>query len=60
MSGHYLSSDAVATAWQRFALWGLARFGWPVNFAPVPGPRGIVIVYPHTSNRDFFIGLFAK
>jgi 1-acyl-sn-glycerol-3-phosphate acyltransferase len=40
--------------------WLLARFGWHVDFAPLPGPRGILIVYPHTSNWDFILGLLAK
>lgn len=34
--------------------------GWRVDFAPLPGPRGIVIVYPHTSNWDFIVGILAK
>jgi 1-acyl-sn-glycerol-3-phosphate acyltransferase len=38
----------------------LAIFGWKVRFDGVPGPRGIAIVYPHTSNWDFVIGLLAK
>jgi 1-acyl-sn-glycerol-3-phosphate acyltransferase len=40
--------------------WLLARFGWQVDFNPLPGPRGILIVYPHTSNWDFILGLLAK
>ena len=35
-------------------------FGWTVRFDGLPGPRGIAIVYPHTSNWDFVIGLLAK
>ena len=45
---------------QRLALRLLALIGWRVNFAPLPGPRGVVIFYPHTSNWDFIIGLLAK
>jgi 1-acyl-sn-glycerol-3-phosphate acyltransferase len=44
----------------RFSRWLLARFGWQVDFAGLPGPKGILIVYPHTSNWDFVIGLLAK
>lgn len=40
--------------------WLLARFGWQVDYRGLPGPKGIVIVYPHTSNWDFIIGLLAK
>ncbi len=46
-------------------LAGIARatlraFGWRVEYVEPPGPRGIIIVYPHTSNWDFVIGLLAK
>ena len=44
----------------RFARWLLARFGWQVDYEGLPGPKGILIVYPHTSNWDFVIGLLAK
>ena len=45
---------------QAFARWMLARLGWSLDFNGLPGPRGILIVYPHTSNWDFIIGLLAK
>jgi 1-acyl-sn-glycerol-3-phosphate acyltransferase len=38
----------------------LALFGWHVRFDGLPGPKGVAIVYPHTSNWDFIIGLLAK
>jgi 1-acyl-sn-glycerol-3-phosphate acyltransferase len=38
----------------------LALFGWRVLFDGLPGPKGVAIVYPHTSNWDFVIGLLAK
>jgi len=38
----------------------LRMAGWRVEYVPPPAPRGIIIVYPHTSNWDFVIGLFAK
>jgi 1-acyl-sn-glycerol-3-phosphate acyltransferase len=38
----------------------LAFAGWRVIFNGVPAPKGIVIVYPHTSNWDFVLGLLAK
>lgn len=60
MTDHYLTTRSVATSLQRVAVRALALFGWRVNFAPLPGPRGVVIVYPHTSNWDFIIGLLAK
>ena len=60
MTDHYLTVRSVSTPLQRLALRLLAVRGWRVNFAPLPGPRGVVIVYPHTSNWDFIIGLLAK
>ncbi len=38
----------------------LRLIGWRVEYVEPPGPRGIIIVYPHTSNWDFVIGLLAK
>jgi 1-acyl-sn-glycerol-3-phosphate acyltransferase len=43
-----------------FARRLLAVFGWRVLFDGLPAAKGIVIVYPHTSNWDFVIGLLAK
>jgi 1-acyl-sn-glycerol-3-phosphate acyltransferase len=43
-----------------FARWLLAAFGWRVDFDGLPAPKGILIVYPHTSNWDFVLGLLAK
>lgn len=34
--------------------------GWRLVFVPPPAPRGIIVVYPHTSNWDFFVGLLFK
>jgi 1-acyl-sn-glycerol-3-phosphate acyltransferase len=42
------------------ALRVLHLFGWKMMFRPLPGPRGLLVVYPHTSNWDFAIGLFSK
>lgn len=35
----------------------LRAIGWRGVFVPPPGPRSVVIVYPHTSNWDFPLGL---
>jgi hypothetical protein len=35
---------------QRTALRLLNLIGWNVRFKPLPGPHGIAVVYPHTSN----------
>ena len=44
---------------------GLARAllrlaGWRVLFEGLPGPQGVVVIYPHTSNWDFVVLVLAK
>jgi 1-acyl-sn-glycerol-3-phosphate acyltransferase len=48
-----LDAGALAAALLRCA-------GWRVKFDGLPARQGVVIVYPHTSNWDFVIGLLAK
>jgi 1-acyl-sn-glycerol-3-phosphate acyltransferase len=43
-----------------FARSLLRLFGWRVRFNGLPGRQGVIIVYPHTSNWDFVVGLIAK
>lgn len=43
-----------------FARWLLALAGWHVRFDGLPAAKGVAIVYPHTSNWDFVLGLLAK
>lgn len=38
----------------------LGLFGWRLVFVPPPGPKAVIIVYPHTSNWDFPIGILAR
>ncbi|XHS76378.1 1-acyl-sn-glycerol-3-phosphate acyltransferase [Burkholderiaceae bacterium UC74_6] len=38
----------------------LRAFGWRVDFEGLPALQGVVMVYPHTSNWDFVIGILAK
>ena len=45
---------------QRCARALLEAFGWHVVFVPLPAPKGILVVYPHTSNWDFIIGMLYK
>ena len=45
---------------QRLSLRILGLFGWRMLFRPLPGPRGIAVIYPHTSNWDFMVGVFGK
>ena len=34
--------------------------GWRVVFDGLPARQGVLIVYPHTSNWDFVVGVLAK
>jgi 1-acyl-sn-glycerol-3-phosphate acyltransferase len=34
--------------------------GWRVRFDGLPARQGVVIIYPHTSNWDFVVGVLAK
>lgn len=42
------------------AGWVLARLGWRVEVVWPTAPKVVVIVYPHTSNWDFFLGYLAR
>ena len=42
------------------AHWLLQLFGWKLVFVPPPAPKAVIIVYPHTSNWDFPVGILAR
>jgi len=44
----------------RIARWILKAFGWKLAFDGFPTLQGVAIVYPHTSNWDFPVGILAK
>ncbi|MBU3740376.1 MAG: hypothetical protein FGM55_15670 [Rhodoferax sp.] len=44
-------------AWAR---WLLRQAGWRVHFEGLPTLQGVLVVYPHTSNWDFVVGVLAK
>jgi len=45
---------------RRAALGLLALAGWRSVLVWPPEPRGVIIVYPHTSNWDFVLGMLFK
>jgi 1-acyl-sn-glycerol-3-phosphate acyltransferase len=47
----------LGSAWARRLL---RLAGWRVVFDGLPARQGVVIVYPHTSNWDFVVGILAK
>lgn len=48
------------SALQRAALGLLRMAGWHSRLVWPPEPKGVIIVYPHTSNWDFIIGILYK
>jgi 1-acyl-sn-glycerol-3-phosphate acyltransferase len=60
MSDFELTPADLPTWAQRASLRMLKLFGWRMLHRPLPGPRGIAVIYPHTSNWDFMVGLFGK
>jgi 1-acyl-sn-glycerol-3-phosphate acyltransferase len=60
MNDYQLQPAALPTWRQRASLRLLHLSGWRVRFKPLPGPHGVAVVYPHTSNWDFIVGLLAK
>lgn len=44
----------------RLARWALGLLGWRVQFDGLPAAQGVAVVYPHTSNWGFPVGLLAK
>ena len=45
---------------QRCARALLRALGWRSVLVPPPGPQGIIVVYPHTSNWDFPLGMLYR
>jgi 1-acyl-sn-glycerol-3-phosphate acyltransferase len=60
MNQYRLQPEELPIWRQRLALRVLNVFGWKLLYRPLPGPRGIAVVYPHTSNWDFMVGVFGK
>ena len=45
---------------RQFAAFVLRLIGWRTIYVPSPGPKSVIVVYPHTSNWDFPIGMLFK
>ena len=60
MSNYELRPASLPRFSQRLALRLFHLFGWKVRYKPLPGQHGVAIVYPHTSNWDFLVGLMGK
>ena len=55
-----LTRHPVTFKGSRLARWVLKMLGWRLDFEGFPTRQGVAIVYPHTSNWDFPIGMLAK
>jgi 1-acyl-sn-glycerol-3-phosphate acyltransferase len=57
-----VTEAALPVQLQGSALAGvlLRLAGWTLHFNGLPGRQGVLIVYPHTSNWDFVLGVFVK
>ena len=53
-------SARCAGLFSRFCRALLQLAGWKVVLVRPPGPKAVVIVYPHTSNWDFIVGILAR
>lgn len=56
----YPGPHSVRFRGSSLSRWLLARLGWQLRFDGFPRLQGVAIVYPHTSNWDFFVMLLAK
>lgn len=50
----------VQTQGSALAAWILRLLGWQIRYGGLPARQGVFLVYPHTSNWDFPIGLLGK
>ena len=52
--------DHYPSVAQRCARALLNWSGWRAVLVPPPAPKGIIVVYPHTSNWDFIVGVLYR
>lgn len=55
-----VSDRTVQLRGSSLARGALRLTGWRVVFDGLPAKQGVLIVYPHTSNWDFVVGVLAK
>jgi 1-acyl-sn-glycerol-3-phosphate acyltransferase len=58
--GGALAERPIQLHGSAIARFALRLAGWHVQFDGLPTRQGVLIVYPHTSNWDFIIGVLAK
>jgi 1-acyl-sn-glycerol-3-phosphate acyltransferase len=60
MAPQELVERPVQLRGSRVARAALRLAGWQLDFNGLPARQGVAIVYPHTSNWDFVVGICAK
>jgi len=55
-----LSQRPVQLQGSMLARAALRLGGWRLQFDGLPAAQGVIVVYPHTSNWDFIVGVLAK
>lgn len=55
-----IASRPVQLRGSRLARALLRALGWRLQFDGLPARQGVAVVYPHTSNWDFVVGVLAK
>ncbi len=52
--------EGLAALTSRLAALVLKAIGWRSIYRPAPGPKAVILVYPHTSNWDFPLGILFR
>lgn len=60
MAPQDLPERPVQLRGSRLARAALRLAGWQLDFDGLPARQGVLVVYPHTSNWDFIVGILAK
>jgi 1-acyl-sn-glycerol-3-phosphate acyltransferase len=60
MAPQELPERPVQLHGSRLARAALRLAGWRLDFDGLPARQGVLVVYPHTSNWDFIVGILAK
>jgi 1-acyl-sn-glycerol-3-phosphate acyltransferase len=55
-----VATSSTPSRSSRACLALLQLLGWRAVYAPLPGPKGVIMVYPHTSNWDFLYGILFR
>ncbi len=59
-SPQLISPRPVQLRGSSIARWILKVAGWRLDFSGLPARQGVLVIYPHTSNWDFPLGILAK